>query len=61
MAKPENTKDERAELRREREDVEISPAQPLRADRIDDDDRPKSTPSASPSHVKPDDGPRMRH
>jgi hypothetical protein len=61
MAKPENPKNERAELEREREDVEISPAQPLGADRIDDDDRPKSTPSTTPSNVKPDDGPRMRH
>jgi hypothetical protein len=61
MANPENPKNARAELEREREDVEISPAQPLGADRIDDDDRSKSTPSASPSHVKPDDGPRMRH
>jgi hypothetical protein len=61
MAKPDSTKNEHAELKREREDVEISPAQPLDADRIDDDDRSKSTPWTSPSNVKPDDGPRMRH
>jgi hypothetical protein len=61
MANPESPKNARAELEREREDVEISPAQPLGADRIDDDDRSKSTAPARPSNVKPDDGPRMRH
>jgi hypothetical protein len=61
MANQESPRNARAELERERQDAEISPAQPLGADRIDDDDRPKSTPVTSPSNVKPDDGPRMRH
>ena len=60
MANTENPRNARAELERERQDAEISPAQPLGADRIDDD-RSKSAPAASPSNVKPDDGPRMRH
>jgi hypothetical protein len=51
-----------AEREREREDVEISPAQPLGPGRIDDDNakgRPAKT--APKAHVKDDDSHRMTH
>jgi hypothetical protein len=45
----------------ERDDVEISPAQPDDATRIDDDDAHARLPADGPPHVKPDHSGRMTH
>lgn len=61
MANSNRDHNERAELEREREDPEISPAQPLGPDRIDaGEDAPAAGDGPAP-HTKAEDGPRMRH
>lgn len=61
MATSNQERVERAELERERADDEISPAQPLGPDRIDDDKHSQADHRTKPAHVKSDDRNRMQH
>jgi hypothetical protein len=61
MATSNQDRIERAELERERNDDQISPAQPLGPDRIDDDEGRRSVDPAEAPKTKSDDRVRMQH
>ena len=61
MATSNQDRAERAELERERADDEISPAQPLGPDRIDDDKHSNADHRRETAHVKSGDRNRMEN